>query len=493
MTPIQVTPTYQFRFPDGITETGTFLRRLETSGRVSLSRFSYVLDDSSILLPFHQPVPPEVTDLIDLCAAIYLVDKVAPRSIDGDARPVNERWHRRIEVELPLRCLARWNLPSVRMAVDDLLAYVSDDAWMFRFVPRVAGPRRGELLNPLQTYGEHSARRVLLHSGGLDSLFGLIDAANLESPHDVLAISVVNNGRLANVIAQVLSGLRDTVPAYIESRQLKIRLLGASRRRIDRESSQRTRGLLFLAAGVTAAVLAGTDELYVTENGPGAINLPCTLDQVGARATRAMHPKTLALLADVATRVAGRPITITNTGLFSTKGELAKGLLYGDVLPIAHQTVSCDRFPYWSASKACGTCSSCLYRRIALQTIGVDDTEADRYGERDILDPVAWRLGLDRVPLDAQRILVERLRSCLSSPEPFTALRQEFVAIDDVLAVASTVGMEERDLGSALVRLFGAQVTELDAFMAGHASAGRYHEGLHPLMAMFPSERAQAG
>lgn len=466
---------------------------METSGRISLSRFSYVFDDSSIILPFHQPVLPEVTDLIDLCAAIYLVDKVAPRSLDGDARPVNERWRRRIEMELPLRCSATWNLPSVRMAVEDLLAYVSDDTWTFRFVPRVAEPRRVELLNPLRIHDQHSARRVLLHSGGLDSLFGLIGAANLESPHDVLAVSVVSNGRLTNVIRQVLNGLRSSVPAHIESRQLKIRLLGASRRRIDRESSQRTRGLLFLAAGVTAAVLAGTDELYVTENGPGAINLPCTLDQVGARATRAMHPKTLALLADVATRVTGRPVKIKNTGLFSTKGELAKGSLYDDLLPIAHQTVSCDRFPYWSASKACGTCSSCLYRRIALQTIGVDDTEADRYGERDILDPVALRWGLDRVPLDAQRILVERLRFCLSSPEPFTALRQEFVAIDDVLAVASTLGREERDLESALVRLFGAQVAEFDAFRAGPASGGREQERFHPLTAMFPSERAQAG
>lgn len=476
-----------------MTGTGTFMRKIETPGRVSLSRFYYLLDDSLLMVPFRRLVPPEVMDLIDLCAAIYLIDKVAPRSMEGDVRPVNERWRRRIEVELPLRCSAMWNSPSVRMAVEDLLAYKSDDSWTFRFVPRVAEPRGSELLNPLQAYDERPARRVLLHSGGLDSLFGLIDAASLESPQDVLAVSVVSNGRLANVVRRVLSELGSTVPAYMESRQLKVRLLELSQRRVDRESSQRTRSLLFLSAGIAVAVLADTYQLYVTENGMGAINLPCTLDQVGARATRAMHPKTLALFAGVATSVIGRPITITNTGLFSTKGELAKGLLSGDLLPIAHLTVSCDRFPYWSASRACGTCSSCLYRRIALRTIGVDDKEVDRYGERNILAPGAVGMGLDRVPLDAQRILVERLRMCLVSPEPLTALRQEFAAVDDVLAVASSLGREESDLGHALVRLFGADMAELDAFMAGAAPAEGVREELHPFTAMFPAAHARAG
>lgn len=485
-------PSYSFTFPGGLTESGTLVRKEATPSGLSLSRFSYFLDDSSLILPSHGPVCPEVMDLIDLCVAIYLADSLAPRALNGDVRPVNERWRRRVEVELPLRCPETWNSPAVRVAVENLLAYLSDDSWTFRAVPRLADRRRSELRNPLWAHEERAVRRVLLHSGGLDSLLGLINAVNLESPHDVLAVSVISNGRLANVVRRVLSTLRPAASPYIESRQLKIRIRGADRRRNDRESSQRTRSLLFLAAGVAVAILAGTDRLHVNENGPGAINLPCTLDQTGARATRAMHPKSLALFSEVATRVIGRPIVITNTGLFSTKGELAKVSLYGDFLPMARETVSCDRFPYWPVSKACGTCSSCLYRRIALRAIGADDEEAQRYGDRNIFAPAASWKRLDRVPLDAQRVLVERLRTCLASPEPLTALLREFIAVGDVLEVASAIGKEELDLGTALVRLFSVHVAELDAFLDEVESLSRGREGRRPLTAMFPAARVQA-
>src|SRR3712207_5533197 len=54
---------------------------------------------------------------------------------------------------------------------------------------------------------------------------------------------------------------------------------------------------------------------------PISINLPCTPDQVGGRMTRAMHPRTLSLFADLVALVLDRRIAITNTGLFHRSEE----------------------------------------------------------------------------------------------------------------------------------------------------------------------------
>jgi hypothetical protein len=89
--------------------------------------------------------------------------------------------------------------------------------------------------------------------------------------------------------------------------------------------------------------------------------------------------------------------------------------------------------------------------------------------------------------------LVERLQICLASPQPLEALQREFRAVDDVLDVASWVGMEEQELGRAVVRLFGAHVAELDAFLAEVEPLGRGREGGRPLVAMFPAARVRAG
>lgn len=325
---------YWFRFGGGLASSGAIERHTRTSDGFAVSRFGYVLNDALLYPHFRRPLPPEVLDLIDLSAAVHLADSLAPRATSGDTRPVSERWHRRIGVEVPLRCMQSWNASDVRLAVEELLAYLSDDSWTFQPIPRTAGPRLSEMLNPLLLHEGRSSHRVLLHSGGLDSLYGLIEAATHEQVDLISAVSVVTNGRTINVLDRVLRTLRPLTSAEVERLSLKIRILGAQQRRNDRESTQRVRSLLFLAAGVAVAALSGVDQLCVAENGPGATNLPCTLDQGGARTTRAMHPKTLASFAALASRIIGRSISIKNSGLLSTKAELAKTLLYGDFLPI---------------------------------------------------------------------------------------------------------------------------------------------------------------
>lgn len=459
-------PCYSFTFPGGLRKEGVLERVSSAIDGGKRSRFGYVLDDGSLGRPFGKVMTPELSDLIDVCSAIYMADRLSPRALKNDVRPVDERWRRYLEIIIPVRCMDRWNAPKVHALVEDLAYYMSDDSWTFRFVPRSADPRSAALQPPLFSGRSRLMSHVTLHSGGLDSLFGIIESAMSGLSSDVLAVSVVTNQRMADVLGRVLQELRPAVPVEIEGVRLRIWIAGTNRERGNRESSQRTRGLLYLAAGVAVADLSGARALHLSENGPGALNLACTPDQAGSRATHAVHPKTLALFTTLATRVLERPVPIINTGLFHTKGELARILHTGDFASAVQETVSCDRFPYLPVSKACGTCSSCLYRRVALYAAGLDYLDAGRYRGRDLLgdqDPVRE---LDVIPLQAQRVLVERLRSLLASTPPIIALRREFLAIDDAVSVAPSMGMTKALVESSIVRLMRAHLHGNDAFFA---------------------------
>lgn len=458
-------PSYRFTFSHGLSRTGTLQREsLAMDGDNWVTHhFRYHLDDGALSITIGQPMPPEVSDLIDVSAAIFLADRLAPRAIKSDIRQVNERWRRRMEVFIPVRCLDRWLESDVHALIENLAMSLSDDSWTFHFVPRLADPRPGESQRQLLPSKQRTTSLVALHSGGLDSLCGLVQAATTERISNVLAVSVVSNWRLIHATKDVVDALRSAVSTDIESLRLWIHVKQAQD---NRESSQRTRSLLFLAAGVAVASLAGTTHFQLTENGPGAINLPCSSDQIGARMSRAVHPKTLSLFTELATRVIGQPFVVMNTGLFHTKAELAQVLHSGDYAPAVRATVSCDRFPYWKADTACGTCSSCLYRRIALHVVQLAHLDEDRYRERDLLARNAQWKGLDLVPLDSQRNLVELLRGFLAMPEPIAALRAEFVAIDDVMEVAPHIGMAGIDIANAMTRLFESFVADNDAFFA---------------------------
>lgn len=459
-------PFYGFTFPGGLRREGELERESSVIDGVRSRRFRYVLDDGSLARPFGKVMTPELSDLIDVCSAIYMADRLSPRAVKNDVRPVDERWRRTLRLIVPVRCVDCWNAPEVFGLIEDLAYHMSDDSWRFRFVPRSADSRSAALQPPLLPEGSQSTPHVLLRSGGLDSLLGMLQTATSPLSSEVLAVSVVTNKRTADVVGRVLQELRPAVPGEIEGVRLWNWIAGTNREPCNRESSQRTRGLLYLAAGVAVADLSGSGVLHLSENGPGALNLACTPDQAGARATRAVHPKTLALFADLATRVLERPISIVNTGIFSTKGELARILHTGDFAPAVHETVSCDRFPYFPVQKACGTCSSCLYRRVALHAVGLDHLDAGRYQGRNLLDDPGRSPELDLIPLQAQRLLVERLRSGLASPQPSAALRRGFLAIDDAISVAPSLGMTKEALERSMVGLMHAHVRDSDAFLA---------------------------
>jgi hypothetical protein len=202
------------------------------------------------------------------------------------------------------------------------------------------------------------------------------------------------------------------------------------------ESSQRSRGLLFLAAGIATAWTLRHDRLQVFENGIGAVNLPYVHSQFGSQAAKAMHPRTLHMAQALASAVSGRPFRIDAPGMTATKAQLIRRAPAAADRALAG-TVSCDtgfsaRVPRHAP---CGTCTSCILRRQALHAAGKAHLDAE----------AGYRASSPEKSVQFQVMLwqVSRLRDCLGQPDPWRALVSEYPELLDTapLAPAEVIGL----------------------------------------------------
>jgi len=376
-------------------------------------------------------LPDLAADLLEVATAIYATDRLVPRG-PWRRRGYGDAWRRSLRVRIPVRSSRLWH--DVRPHLTAMLSWLTDDVWTLEFAAG-QGPlaKQQPLLPP-----SPSEVDVLLFSGGLDSTAGL--AGDLSgAARDIIAVSVYTNSRMQARQREILGVLSRTAHRRALPVQYKVQL-----RRKEREDSQRSRGFLFLAAGVASAWALRRDRLRVHENGIGAINLPYLRSQVGSQATRAVHPRTVTMMEQLARQLSGRPFTIETPHLAMTKAELvlACPAVADGALGLS---ISCD---YGFATRipktlACGACTSCLLRRQALHAARRSDLDRGYRAnelveeDRDGLNAMLWQLG--------------RLRRCLGRSDAWGGLLAEF---PQVVCASPRLGPE------SLTRLYRAYVDE---------------------------------
>ena len=126
-----------------------------------------------------------------------------------------------------------------------------------------------------------------------------------------------------------------------------------------------------MLVGSAYAYLEGQNQLFLFENGSGALNLPYRSSEVGVDHARSVHPISLSFVSNIVTRVLGRPFKIHNPFIEWTKAEMCNVINEMSVSDIAWTTWSCDR-ARGALFVQCGRCSSCLLRR---QSFIASDTE----------------------------------------------------------------------------------------------------------------------
>ena len=293
-------------------------------------------------------------DLLSIALSVITADFAALRSASPDG------WTREFELDVAVTDPSFWNQHALALA--KALAFLTTDRWTLRFHP-------GGMDAPVPAIPQRPPHdSIVLLSGGLDSLVGAIDLTS--GGRSPLAISQTVRGdaatqrRFAARIGGGLNHLQMSHAAHVPG---------------NRETSQRSRSLMFLAFGVLAATALACYRnvdavpLYVCENGFIALNPPLTGGRIGSLSTRTAHPEFLGRLQHILD-AAGLRVQITNPYTAFTKGEMLLECTDQSLLTdLAATSTSCGRFNRFGY-RHCGRCVPCQIRRAAFLAWDVPDT-----------------------------------------------------------------------------------------------------------------------
>lgn len=368
------------------------------------------LDGSSVSAWTARDLPNESADLLEIAAAIYALDRMIRRNPAAQY----EHWSRRIAATIPVREPERWK--SVAVALEQFLTWLTDDVWQLDFVgAERPGLRTGQgyLFGMLAPNSEPA-----LFSGGLDSAAGL---ARFRANSHLVPVSVVTNNHMLGVQRAIIKKL-DRVAHRTPHVRIRIELDAsamANRGLRHQERSQRSRGFLFLAAGVASSLAMGSRCLWFFENGIGAINLPYIRAQIGAQATKSAHPKTIKLMEEIIQSVTDGPFEIKAPFVGSTKAEVFSAVAVIDAAAVA-TSVSCDTSfsSRIAGHPACGCCTSCILR--------MQSVLASRYPDADRGILMRRTPGRTTKELSAMLWQASRMESALSSSDQLARIRLEF-------------------------------------------------------------------
>ncbi|MGA6166002.1 7-cyano-7-deazaguanine synthase [Amycolatopsis magusensis] len=377
-------------------------------------------------------------DLLEVAAAIYAADRcvLRPRYLGFER---GHHWAREISVSIPVREPDRW--AGIKPDLVRLLEWLTDDDWSVTFTtaerPAFSGGQ-GYLISTLPDDIEPA-----LFSGGLDSSAGLALHAGSRA---LLPVSVQTNPHMTAVQDKVLDGLRaisgSALPAVRFRVNLNRSLTGVPG--VKQESSQRSRGFLFLAAGIAVALTMGKRHLWFFENGVGAINLPYLRSQIGSQATRSAHPRTVHEVARLVGKLADVEFRISTPLLRMTKAEVISSVA-NEYEQVMAESVSCDTgfAARVSGHPPCGVCTSCLLRLQAVLASG--------YPAIDRAKEFRKTPGRQTAELAAMLWQASRMERRISEEDPWAGLVEEF---PEILYASEFLPAQD------LVRLLRAYVRE---------------------------------
>jgi hypothetical protein len=401
------------------------------SQRSTLQKFSAKM--GSLSTTFGKGLPPIFEDLINLAVMAYVADRaIRRRRPEGEAGSL--LWQRDLELHVPVTDPARWNNAEIGDLLSDALGCLTEDRWKFHFLPREIKrePLQRVLFPPVDPV------RVALFSGGLDSLAGLALDLDKEQDGTVYGVTCATSSRLLGKQRKIVRVLRKKSSNRLVPIVIPVKLVQSRQAYNYNEPTQRARGFLFCVLGAVAALMGGASELSIYENGVGAINLPLSEAQLGVQSSRATNPVALRKVERFISVLLGQEFFVRLPYLFTTKGEMCRGLNNSSFRDLAVQTVSCDSFPMRvSGAEHCGVCSSCLLRRQALWTSGFhEDLQEGRY-KYDVFSGESWLRAARLAPWWDMLSQVERLDLALGSPNPWASLSIEFPELVEVAKILS--------------------------------------------------------
>ena len=307
---------------------------------------------------------------------VYGIDILLPRksfSVNG--------WSREIEVEFPVESLDLFN--GGKNELEQLLSFLTGDYWQISFIQRDVTPL---FVNTKKVYSNDyrkSHKRISLFSGGLDSLIGVIDQLAKSKDRMVLVSHYDATFKGAKSDQDKIDKILYKKYSHYHLLQTRVDLEGydINGNKINTETTLRSRSFLFLCQAVfVASSIEDGKEILIPENGTISLNHPLTPSRRSSCSTRTAHPYYLIKVIDFISKL-GLNHLIKNEYEMKTKGEMLEECIDNDILRATYKkSCSCakrgtrkDIRDVMTGTNHCGICMPCIYRRVALHRIGMDD------------------------------------------------------------------------------------------------------------------------
>ena len=340
------------------------------------------------------PLDPVIEDFLEVACAIFFADSSFKRG--GDTRPhMGAGWRRRFHITVPVEALDRWSDPAVVAALTDVASFLTEDEFTFDFV---AGPPRQVqqgVLNLDPGGPTFEAEEVILFSGGLNSFAGALEAL-ATSQNKVLLVSHRSAQKVKPRQDRLAKYLRDTYRNRLQHVKVEAHRTGPQ----ARDTTQRSRTLLFAALGHAVAQSFGARCISFYENGVVSHNLPISPQVIGTMATRTTHPLALHLLNQLMALLRPASPPIRNGYEWLTKKEVVQRIAQHGAAHCIRKAVSCTSVrEQTTLHPHCGTCSQCLDRRFGILSAGLGHEDpAEGYKTDVLLGPRsghAARMGIE--------------------------------------------------------------------------------------------------
>jgi 7-cyano-7-deazaguanine synthase in queuosine biosynthesis len=318
---------------------------------------------------FH--LPGRILDLLELAAYVYCADRSVTR---GPKEAVEyHKWSRSFHFHIKVRDFEFWKQSHIIRMLDETLNFLSGDReFKFTFQPGHRTPPASLFDREEFTIQASANTKILLFSGGLDSLAGVAEL--LANSTDNLCLVSHRSGQpgTARTQDQLFKALIAASPNRIHHYKFHCGLTGVR----AAEETQRTRMFLYSSIAASLCAALSQQKLFIFENGITSLNFARRQDLLNARATRTTHPKTIHLFEQLFSEVSNRKLTIETPFFWKTKADVLDNLGKSNLRDLIPSAVSCSKtFLNLEQASHCGGCSQCIDRRLAAYAAGVAEID----------------------------------------------------------------------------------------------------------------------
>ena len=339
-------------------------------------------------------VPDRLLDLLEIASYVYGADRNTHRGSKNDVE--YHKWSREYHFAVRVRDYDFWRQPEVLKALNDLLSFLSGNL-CYHFTFEAGHSTAQATLFDKEEFAmiPNPDARVVLFSGGLDSLAGVVEM--LDTTVNQLYLVSHRSGQPATGKTQdkLLEALRrpdPTRPNLQAGQRLNHYRFGCSLKgERAKEETQRTRFFLYTSIAFVLARLLNREDIVVYENGLTSLNFPKRQDLMLGRASRTTHPRTITGLNSLFSLIAGTPFRVETPYFWKTKTDVLKRIGALKRQDLISSAVSCSKtFKINTVHKThCGGCSQCVDRRFAAWAAELDERdECGIYALDFVTEPV---------------------------------------------------------------------------------------------------------